>query len=363
LTRVGFVHVTEPGFEAGGGEVRTRLLHSAVEKELPEIGLLLIPGTRHAPWAPSRLRAAARGVPLRLSRLDDPDTEAAVREAVDASGLMVACSTLTASLIDPGRLEKVVLDAHNIEWRVNRQLAARSDGIIRRVAYGATTRWMKRFETQLARSVAGVWAVSDRESEWFAAVGAKVWTVPNGVELPSRVEPAPETHRILFVGSLNSTFNREGLEWLFAQVWPALAARVPDARLTIAGGGPKLVLPDGVEQLGFVEDLDPLYAQAQVCVAPLLAGAGTRLKILEAMAHARPVVATNVGAEGLSVTEEHGVLRRDTGHAFARACCELLLQPSTALDLGRRARSKSLEYSWDRVASVAVKSLADLSRS
>jgi glycosyltransferase involved in cell wall biosynthesis len=363
LTRVGFVHVTEPGFQTGGAEIRTRFLHTAVEKELPAVSLRVIPGTRHAPWAPSRLRAAARGIPLRLSRLDDPDTEAAVREAADASGLTVACTTFTASLVDPGRLEKVVLDAHNIEWRVNQQLAAGSDGIMRRVAYRATTRWMKRFETRLARSVAGVWAVSEDEAEWFAEVGARVWTVPNGVELPPLVEPAPETHRILFVGSLNSVFNREGLEWFFRQVWPPLAARVPDVRFQIAGAGPLLDLPDGVEQLGFVEDLELLYAQAQLCVAPLLSGAGTRLKVLEAMARARSVVATSVGAEGLVVSEEDGVLCRDSGDDFARACCELLLEPASSVDLGRRARVKALDYSWERVGSVAVKSLVELSRS
>jgi glycosyltransferase involved in cell wall biosynthesis len=363
LTRVGFVHVAEPGFEAGGTEVRTRLLHSAVEKELPDVGLRLIPGTRHAPWAPSRLRAAARGVPLRLSRLDDRETAAKVRHAVDSTCLSIASTAFTASLLDLGRLEKVVLDAHNLEWRVNRQLAARSDGIIRRVGYGATTRWMKRFEARLARSVAGVWAVSDDEAEWFAEVGARVWTVPNGVELPPRVEPVPDTHRVLFVGSLNSAFNREGLEWFFSQVWPSVASTVSDARLQIAGAGPKLCLPDGVEQLGFVEELEPVYAHAQLCVAPLLSGAGTRLKVLEAMAHARPVVATSVGAEGLAVSEEDGVLRRDTGDDFASACCELLLEPSGALDLGRRARIKALDYSWERVGSAAVKSLVELSRS
>jgi glycosyltransferase involved in cell wall biosynthesis len=363
LTRVGFVHVAEPGFEAGGAEVRTRLLHRAVEKELPEVRLQLIPGTRHAPWAPSRLSAAARGVPLRLSRLDDHETSAKVGDAVASNGLTVASTAFTASLVDPGRLERVVLDAHNLEWRVNQQLAARSDGIMRRVAYGATTRWMKSFETTLARSVAGVWAVSEDETEWFAKVGARVWTVPNGVELPPEVEPVPETHRVLFVGSLNSVFNREGLEWFFVQVWPTLAARVPDARLEIAGAGPLLDLPDGVEQLGFVEELEPVYAQAQLCVAPLLSGAGTRLKVLEAMAHARPVVATNVGAEGLAVSGEDGVLCRDSGDDFARACCELLLEPSVALDLGKRARAKALDYSWERVGSVAVKSLVDLSHS
>jgi glycosyltransferase involved in cell wall biosynthesis len=363
LTRIGFVHVAEPGFEAGGTEVRTRLLYEAVQKELPEVRLQLIPGTRHAPWAPSRLRAAARGVPLRLSRLDDPETTASVRNAVDSTVLSIVSTTFTASLIDPGLLEKVVLDAHNIEWRVNQQLAARSDAFARRVAYGTTTRWMKRFETKLARSVAGVWAVSDDEAEWFAEVGARVWTVPNGVELPTLVEPAPDTHRVLFVGSLNSVFNREGLEWFFKQVWPTLAARVPDARLQIAGAGPKLGLPAGVEQLGFVEELEPVYAQAQLCVAPLLSGAGTRLKVLESMAHGRPVVATSIGAEGLAVLEEDGVLCRDTGGDFARACCELLLEPSAALDLGRRARSKALDYSWERVGSVAVKSLVELSLS
>jgi glycosyltransferase involved in cell wall biosynthesis len=356
LTRIGFVHVAEPGFEAGGAEVRTRLLHRAVEKELPEVGLRLIRGTRHAPWAPSRLRAAARGVPQRLSRLDDPETAAKVRDAVDSTSLSVASTTFTAALVDPGRLEKIVLDAHNIEWRVNQQLAARSDGIVRRVAYGATTGWMKRFEIRLARSVAG-------EAQWFAEVGARVWTVPNGVELPPLVEPAPDTHRVLFVGSLNSVFNREGLEWFFARVWPALAARVPDVRLQIAGAGPLLDLPDGVEQLGFVGELEPLYAQAQLCVAPLLSGAGTRLKVLEAMARARPVVATSVGAEGLAVSEEDGVLCRDTGDDFARACCELLLEPSVALDMGRRGRSKALNYSWERVGSVAAKSLVELTHS
>jgi glycosyltransferase involved in cell wall biosynthesis len=124
-----------------------------------------------------------------------------------------------------------------------------------------------------------------------------------------------------------------------------------------------LDLPDGVEQLGFVEELEPVYAQAQLCVAPLLSGAGTRLKVLEAMAHARPVVATNVGAEGLAVSGEDGVLCRDSGDDFARACCELLLEPSVALDLGKRARAKALDYSWERVGSVAVKSLVDLSHS
>jgi polysaccharide biosynthesis protein PslH len=355
--------VTEPGFAAGGAEIRTRRLFDAVSRELPEARLSLLSGSPRAPWAPARMRAAARRVPPRLSRLDSPDTAEALRKVVEGPGLTVASTTFTASLVDRSMLGKVVLDAHNIEWRVNRQLAGSATGTMRRVAYSLTNDWMERFETRLARSVAGVWAVSEAEADWFTGIGARVWVVPNGVELPATTEPVAESHRILFVGSLNSVFNRRGLEWLFARVWPLLQVAVPDVSLSIAGAGPNLDVPLGVEQLGFVEDLEPLYRQAQLCVAPLLSGAGTRLKVLEAMANGRPVVATEVGADGLPLTDDDGVLKRDGGDEFADACRQLLLEPETARELGKRARSKAVEFTWERVASVAVKSLADLRRS
>jgi polysaccharide biosynthesis protein PslH len=360
LTRIGFVHVTEPGFEAGGSEIRTRRLYEAVRQFVPHATLSMVPGAHRPPWAPARLRAAVHGMPLRLSRLDDPWT-GAVDAVVNGSDLTVASSTFTASAIAPERLAKVVLDAHNIEWQVNRQLAISSTGIIRRAAYSATTSWLKRYESRLSASVAGVWAVSASEAEWFEGLGVPVWIVPNGVDPPAETDPTPESHRLLFVGSLNSIFNRQGLDWLFARVWPQLIASVPDVSLAIAGAGPRLDVPEGVDQLGFVEDLRSLYSHARICLAPLLSGAGTRLKVLEAMAYARPVVATTIGAEGLPFGEADGVLIADDAEKFTLACRRILLDADGASEYGRRARLKALEYSWARIASVAVDSLRDLS--
>src|SRR5581483_6831868 len=123
--------------------------------------------------------------------------------------------------------------------------------------------------------------------------------------------PPPAHGGLLFVGSLNSRFNREGLEWFLDLVWPLIRRHLPTATLTVAGSGAALGLPAGVEQVGYVEDLSVLYASALLCIAPLRSGAGTRLKVLEAMGQGRATVSTSLGSEGIGAGEEDGVFNRD----------------------------------------------------
>ena len=82
-------------------------------------------------------------------------------------------------------------------------------------------------------------------------------------------------------------------------------------------------LPD-VQVKGAVADLGPCYRDCALVVVPVRAGGGTRIKLLEAMAHARPVVATRIGAEGLAVQHETHLLLADEPLTFAHACLELL---------------------------------------
>jgi glycosyltransferase involved in cell wall biosynthesis len=361
LKEVAFVHVTEPGFSAGGAEIRTTKLFAAVHKILGGSTLTVVAGQRHSPWSPQRITAVARGTPPRLTQLYNDSTVQEVNRVVARAGVTIASTTFTAALVEQKRLGTVVLDAHNLEWRVNGQLARGSDGIIRKMAYGATTDWMKRFESKLARSAAGVWAVSPEEAEWFDSMGVAVWVVRNGVEVPvSPPAPSP-THDMLFVGSLNSRFNRQGIEWFCESVLPLIRVEVPDARLAVVGAGPPLKPARNVAQLGFVEDLSPVYSQARLCVAPLLSGAGTRLKVLEAMAHSRPVVSTSIGAEGLDVSVTDGVVIADENQDFAEACIAILKDDAGTVELGARARSKASLFSWDRIAEVAAESIRELS--
>ena len=110
---------------------------------------------------------------------------------------------------------------------------------------------------------------------------------------------------------------------------------------------------------GFVPDLDPLYRTVGMSIVPLLAGSGTRLKILEALARAVPVVSTSIGAEGLQVTPEHGVDLADAPEAFVECCVRGL----TALEAGvSRARAGRAFVATTHDWRVVDERVADLAR-
>ena len=81
-------------------------------------------------------------------------------------------------------------------------------------------------------------------------------------------------------------------------------------------------------------------AKAAVCVVPLRIGSGTRLKILEAAAMAKPIVSTRIGAEGLDFVDGEEIILADRPEAFARAVADLLADPLRRQMLGNAARRR-----------------------
>jgi glycosyltransferase involved in cell wall biosynthesis len=95
----------------------------------------------------------------------------------------------------------------------------------------------------------------------------------------------------------------------------------------------------GVDVVGRVDDVACWYERARVAVVPVRRGAGTRIKLLEALAHARPVVSTTVGAEGLTLQPGcDGLLVADDPRAFAAACRHLLADDTDARRLAGAGR-------------------------
>lgn len=106
-----------------------------------------------------------------------------------------------------------------------------------------------------------------------------------------------------------------------------------------------------VEVAGLVADLRPHLAAAAVVVVPLRLGSGTRLKIVEAMAMARPVVSTRLGAEGIEAVPGRDIVIADEPEAFAGAVVRILDSSETALRLGLAGRELAVgRYSWSRAA-------------
>ena len=101
---------------------------------------------------------------------------------------------------------------------------------------------------------------------------------------------------------------------------------------------------------GLVDDVRPYIARSAVYVAPLRIGGGTRLKLLEAMAMAKPMVATRLGAEGYPVTDGRELLLADTPGDFAAAVVALLHAPERRAELGQAARRfVEQQYDWRAV--------------
>lgn len=210
-------------------------------------------------------------------------------------------------------------------------------------------------------NVVKLWAIERSLSRRFSAVlrssaedarrhpDRNVFVVPNGTDVPGEVERAPE-RRLLFVGDLGYEPNRQGLEWFIRDAWPLVRRRVPDAQLDLAGRNEEWARSrhhgrDGIEVHGFVLDLKPYYRRAAASIAPLHAGGGTRLKILESLAHAVPVVSTHLGAFGLDIPADHGLVREDDVERFAAACVDVLTQPTNdAADRGRAFIAE--HYDW-----------------
>jgi len=127
--------------------------------------------------------------------------------------------------------------------------------------------------------------------------------------MPALLRPRPagiarDPGRFVFLGS-DSAHNLDGLRWFLAECWPLIRAAAPEARLDLCGSAGRALaaLPPGVVALGLVPDLGAVLHRAACAVAPVLAGSGLKIKMLDYLAHGLPVVATPLAAAGMPLED------------------------------------------------------------
>jgi len=159
---------------------------------------------------------------------------------------------------------------------------------------------------------------------------------------------------IVFSGNLGYFPNVDGVVWFAREILPRIRAEVPGATLTVVGARPARAvrqlaeLGPHVAVLGPVAEIAPHIARASVAVAPLRAGSGQSLKVLEAMACGTPIVATRRAVDGLAVTDDTHLLLADDADAFARQVVLLLRDPVTAQRIAGAGRALvETRYDWE----------------
>ncbi len=199
-----------------------------------------------------------------------------------------------------------------------------------------------------------VLAIQDLERERFETrTKTEVVTVGHHVPLIEARANVFEG-RLMFLGSRNQA-NVDAIEWFLTAVWPRVSGR---AKLLIAGSICEMIeVPAGVEQMPVVPDLSDAYDPADIVIVPVRFGTGLKIKTIEALGRAKPVISTRVGAEGLEHGHGTAILVADGAEAFAAAISSLIDDAVRREALARAGFE--LARRWNRTSEEAFAAVLD----
>ncbi len=252
-----------------------------------------------------------------------------------------------------------VLNHHNIESQLFERRITYERNPLKRLYLRLEARKLRRYEAAVVGEFDSNLVVSSLDALRLGEFcpGTTTALVANGVDVdyfrPSD-EASAEPGHLIMVSGMNWFPNLDAVLYMMESIWPILVSTTPGVRLTIVGARP----PQRVTELaakdpritvtGFVDDIRPYMDRAQVYLCPMRDGGGTRLKVLDALSMAKPIVATTMALEGIDVVPERDVLVGDTPDAFVRQIQRLLQDHALRQRLATNGRTfVERHFSWE----------------
>jgi glycosyltransferase involved in cell wall biosynthesis len=277
---------------------------------------------------------------------------------------------------NPDNAAFVTLDLDDFESNLYRRMghlyALRNDGPRTQMLMARAERF-EHMERQAMTHFHQVYVSNSGEGRTVQRVynPRQLFVVPNAVRIrqPRDISMANGPFTLLFVGTLDYFPNEDGILWFYDAVLPALRLTATiEFRLLIVGSRPRDAvrkLDNGVDVLvrADVPDVRSFYRESHVCIAPIRAASGTRIKILEAMSEAIPILTTSLGAEGLDVEHGRELLIADSPAEFANRCHELMSNPQLRKKLSVAGfRWVKANHSVERISDIirAIRPVTDL---
>jgi len=238
---------------------------------------------------------------------------------------------------------KVVLNHHNIESAMMLRRAENENNLFKKLYFYQEGIKLQKLEREICNKFDLNITCSDLDSERLKSVAGVTdcISIPNGVDLdyfqPMATQIKPKS--LVFAGGLSWYPNLDAMTFFLKSVWPELVRQVPDISLTVIGKNPPAWMLDMQKEYsnlyvtGFVDDVRPYLAEAQIYICPIKDGGGTKLKVLDALAMGKALIADAIACEGIDVVNNESVIFASTPTEYIEKIKFLIAHPAIAEEL------------------------------
>ncbi len=239
-----------------------------------------------------------------------------------------------------------IVRTHNVEWLIWYRLARNTKNLLKKVYLFILVKRLKAFETEYYNKFDAIACIANEDAALLTKMGiAKPkYTIPASIDtdFPHAAE-VQNTNDFHIISSMDWQPNVEAVDWFLENIWPKAYALNNDIRLHVAGKNtPKRLMEaniPGITFYGTVSSAADFMLSHGTMLVPLLSGGGMRVKIIEAMALGKCIVASSIGAEGISATNNDNILIANTIDEWCERILAIAHKKTLTLPIAQAAQS------------------------
>ncbi len=239
--------------------------------------------------------------------------------------------------------------AHNLENQIWYRLAKETSNVIKRVYLEIQAKRLEREEVAFLKNVDSIVAIAPSDLEKFN----DLTIIPTHLYLPGlnlglEVDLELQPFKLFHIGSMEWMANVQGVEWFLQRVWPIVKSAYPQLEFHLAGKGlnanDSRFFQSGVFNHGEVENAQSFMVTHGICIVPVVAGSGIRMKLIEAMSLGIPCVTTKIGVQGIDIENHVHVEIVDSHQEFAYSIITMIQQWHETIKMGARGKKYMIEH-------------------